>query len=336
MRRYLPVIVLIILSPLIAEFLFGATPVSNLGGLLPITLLYGGGVVLIRELARRRSVGWAPIALLGAAYGIVEEGLALQSIFNPNLFNAGLVGGRGLGVNWVWAQWTVGYHIIWSITIPILLAELLFPAHRTEPWLGRIGTTVAAVVYAIGVVVLGVIFRYAVAPGFRTPIILAVIAFLIVAALVVTALRWRRSTEVVVPSTATGHAPNPWLMALSALVVAAAWFGLLDLPHTMRAWPLVLVPMLLDVLLVAGGALLVRRWSSAHDWSDLHRLALLSGALIPSMLWGFFFVTAGNRIDQIAQGSASIIMLAFLGYFGWHLRQREHSIQSQQSGVAPV
>lgn len=74
MRRYAPVLVLFILSPLIAEFLFGATPVSNLPALLPSLAVYGGGAVLIRELARRRGSGWGRIALLGAAYAIVERG----------------------------------------------------------------------------------------------------------------------------------------------------------------------------------------------------------------------------------------------------------------------
>jgi hypothetical protein len=84
----------------------------------------GGGAVLIRELARRRGPGWGRIALLGAAYAIIEEGLVIQSMFNPNLFNASLLGGTALGVNWVWVEWTFGYHIMWSIAIPILLIEL--------------------------------------------------------------------------------------------------------------------------------------------------------------------------------------------------------------------
>jgi hypothetical protein len=60
-----------------AEVLFGATPISRIGVLLPVVPLYGDGALLIRELARRRG-GWTRIALLGAAYAIVEEGLVLQ------------------------------------------------------------------------------------------------------------------------------------------------------------------------------------------------------------------------------------------------------------------
>src|SRR5215208_3347377 len=111
----------------VAEVLFGATPVSNLGALLPDVAVYGCGALLIREVVRRRGLGWSSILLLGVAFGIVEEGLALESLFNPGLFNAGDLGGRALGINWVWAQWTLGYHAVWSISIPIVLTELVFP-----------------------------------------------------------------------------------------------------------------------------------------------------------------------------------------------------------------
>src|SRR4051794_2880784 len=149
LRRYAPVLTLVVLSTFIGEVLFGATPISRLGGLVVVTPLYGGGAVLIRELARRRSLGWGRIALLAAAHAIIEEGLALQSMFNPHMFNAGLLGGTVLGINLVWIEWTVGYHIVWSIGIPILLTELLFPARRSEPWLGRTGMIVAGLAYAI-------------------------------------------------------------------------------------------------------------------------------------------------------------------------------------------
>jgi hypothetical protein len=136
-RRVSPVLVLLVPAPVVAEVLFGATPISRLGGLLPDIAVYGCGALLIRELARRRGLGWLWIAALGVAYGVVEEGLALGSLFNPELFDAGELGGRALGVNWVWTEWTLGYHAVWSISIQILLVELLFPARRAEPWLGR-------------------------------------------------------------------------------------------------------------------------------------------------------------------------------------------------------
>src|SRR5215510_10626317 len=100
MRPYLPVLLLALLAVVVPEVLFGSTPLSQPGRILATMPIYAGGAILIRELARRRRVGWIGIAMLGVAYGIVEEGVALGSIFNPNLFNAGLVGGRLFGINW--------------------------------------------------------------------------------------------------------------------------------------------------------------------------------------------------------------------------------------------
>src|SRR5918911_357793 len=143
LRRFAPVLVLVVLSPVVAEVIFGATPLTNPGALLPDAAVYGCGALLIRELVRRRGLRWPSILMLGVAFGIVEEGLALQSLFNPNLVNAGDLGAHALGVNWVWTQWTLGYHAVWSISIPILLSELLFPARSSEPWIGRKGLLAA-------------------------------------------------------------------------------------------------------------------------------------------------------------------------------------------------
>jgi hypothetical protein len=325
MRRYAPVIVLFVLAPLVAEVLFGATTLSQIGGLLPTSLLYGGGAVLIRELARRRG-GWGRVALLGAAYGVVEEGLAIQSMFDPDLFNAGLLGGRALGVNWVWSEWTVGYHVVWSITIPILLAELLFPARRAEPWLGRTGVVVAGVIYALGALAIGAIFRLFITPGFRAPTPLLLGAALVAAALAALALAWPAApaTQSVVEPTQDTAAP--WMVGLVAALVALAWFVLLDLPHALRAGALVLAPMLAELALVAVVVTLIRSWSApGRRWTDLHRLALACGPMLVSMLVGFFFVTSSNPVDQLGQGVASLVAVALLARFAWRLRRRASS-----------
>src|SRR4029450_494541 len=144
MNRYGPVFTLAFLAPFIAEFLFGATPLSRIAGFIFLALLYGGGAVLIRGPGPRRGrAGWIRIAFLGAAYAFVEEGLVTQSFFNPTLFRAGEIGGRALDVNFVWCEWTVGYHIFWSLLIPIALTEVWFPENGERPG-GKTGGGVGA------------------------------------------------------------------------------------------------------------------------------------------------------------------------------------------------
>jgi hypothetical protein len=191
MRRIFPIVVLFLLSPFIAEIIFGGTPLSNIGAFLLDAPLYGAGALLIRDVVRRRGGGWGQIALLAAAYAIVEGGIALGSLFNYNLFNAGLYGGRAFGINWVWSEWTIGYHIIWSISTPVLLAELLFPDHRDEPWLGRVGNAIAGVLYLLGAVGLGLIFRNFVAPEFQMPLPALIGSLVAIVALVAVAWVWK-------------------------------------------------------------------------------------------------------------------------------------------------
>ncbi|HZD12882.1 MAG TPA: hypothetical protein VE177_05115, partial [Candidatus Binatus sp.] len=87
-----PILLLILLSPGIPEYLSGSSPWSLLilnpilfGIFVSLNIgLYTMGVILIREAVLRWHKGWASIFALGVAYGIVEEGLALQTLFNSN------------------------------------------------------------------------------------------------------------------------------------------------------------------------------------------------------------------------------------------------------------
>jgi hypothetical protein len=313
-RRYLPVLVLLLLSPLVGEIFLGATTVSRLASALPLIFFYGGGVVIIRELARRRGPGWGRIVVLAVAYGIVEEGLATQSLFNPDLFRAGLIGGRSLGVNWVWSEWTVGYHVVYSIAIPILLAELLFPTRKDQPWLGWKALVIVCVGYVLSALVIGIAFRRIIAPGFQTPLPHVVVEGLLIVILGATAIFWPdRRQQGHASSRVSPGVPSPWLVGVSAFLAAFAWFLLLGLPTRLKTGLPVLIPLISGMALGAGVVWLIRRWSSREDeWTPRHRLALVMGALPPVMLFGFFVVTRGSRVDQIGQGVISVAAMVWL------------------------
>lgn len=158
-----PVLCLLLLTPGIPEYLSGSSPLNavvlnpamflfqlaaNLG-------LYGPGVLLIREAMVRWKKGWGSVLLLGAAYGILEEGVALSTLFNPLASPVGTLGvyGHWLGVNWVWVAGIVPVHMIYSISIPILLLGLALPGTRDRPFLS--GRKLAATVVILGADVLG-------------------------------------------------------------------------------------------------------------------------------------------------------------------------------------
>jgi hypothetical protein len=140
----------------------------------------------------------------------------LQSMFNPDLFKAGTLGGRALGINWVWSEWTIGYHIVWSISVPILFAELLFPTRRTVPWLGRTGVAVVGTVYVLGALGMAAVFRLIITPDFRTPTVLAVAAVMVIVGLVALALVWPADTLPEPSTEPMQDAPSPGLLVSSS------------------------------------------------------------------------------------------------------------------------
>ena len=162
-----PVIALLILTPGIPEYLSSSSPINAIilnppqfvFQLLANLGLYGSGALLIHDAGIRWKRGWATILLLGAAYGILEEGVALSTLFDPNAGPVGALGSYGhwLGVNWVWAAGIVPFHAIFSISIPILLLGMAIPQTRLKPLLTRRGTITALLVLSFDVVILIVV-----------------------------------------------------------------------------------------------------------------------------------------------------------------------------------
>jgi hypothetical protein len=129
-------ITLLVLNPLLFFLLLGA----NIG-------LYGSGVILIREAMIRWKKGWASVFLMGVAYGIVEEGLALWTLFNPLAQPVGNLGfyGHWLGVNWVWTVGLLIFHSVYSIGLPIFLFGLAFPELKRKSLVSMRGIGISIV-----------------------------------------------------------------------------------------------------------------------------------------------------------------------------------------------
>lgn len=160
LRRH-PVVCLLLLSPGIPEYISGSSPTNaivldpprfafqlllNLG-------LYGPGVLLVREAMIRWHKGWASVLLLGAAYGILEEGIALSTLFDPSAHPVGALGtyGHWVGVSWIWVAAIIPVHMLFSISLPILLLGLAAPSTRGKSLLSRRGRGVAFSVLGLDV-----------------------------------------------------------------------------------------------------------------------------------------------------------------------------------------
>ncbi len=137
-----PLLFLLLLTPGIPEYLSASSQLTVLV-INPVLFflflaanlgLYGSGVILIREAMIRWRKGWASVFLLGAAYGIAEEGLDLWTLFYSNAGPVGTLGyyGHWLGVNWVWTMGLVIFHSVYSIGLPIFLFGLAFPELKSK------------------------------------------------------------------------------------------------------------------------------------------------------------------------------------------------------------
>ena len=166
-----PVVLLLLFTPGIPEYLSGSSPVSAIALNPPLFLfqllanlgLYGPGALLIREAKVRWKKGWATVLTLGAAYGILEEGVALSTLFNPNASPVGSLGSYGhwSGVNWVWGAGIVPFHAVFSISLPLLLLGLALPETSGRSLLGRRQTAIAFLLLALDVLLLMVIVNHA-------------------------------------------------------------------------------------------------------------------------------------------------------------------------------
>ncbi|WP_433293438.1 hypothetical protein ACQP2F_30625 [Actinoplanes sp. CA-030573] len=155
MRRVAPATALFFISPLVAEFLLGDFTLAQLPFLVLLAPAYGGAAVLVREIARRTGRGWPTMLLLALAYGVIEEGLETQSLFNPHYLGLDLLAPAfvpALGISVSWTLFVLAIHTIWSISTPIALVEE-WTTRRTTPWLRLPGLIAAAVLITVAFLV---------------------------------------------------------------------------------------------------------------------------------------------------------------------------------------
>lgn len=268
-----PILFLFVLSPAIGELLSGSSPPLAFFNPLAFFLLcalYGSGALLVRDYARRWKKGWYSILLLGAAYGIIEEGIMVRSFFSPTWKDLGVLGtyGRWVGVNWVWAEWLTIYHSIFSITIPILLVELTHPAARSQVWLSQKQRWLFRSLF-----ILAVLLGFAAFP-YDAPAI-ALVGCVMAAVL----LAWLAKRIRPMIPTGQNLKVSKKLAITGVSVPLIFFFFFTGLGPSTIPWAG--GTMLIGAFVVFGFERLLRRWAR-EGFSDLQRLSLASGAL------GFF------------------------------------------------
>lgn len=275
---------LVLLTTLCAELTFTAVAVPFTWLLLPLLMvMYGAGVLVVREAVVRTGGGWPSLVALGLAYQLAEDGLGLQALTSPDMYGAADWGWRAAGVNWTYWESQIGVHVVFSVLLPIMLTDLIFPARRGRPYLRTGGLTGTGVLAVAGVVGLRVVISATEDPGYRTPWAWTAGFLVAIAVLAWTALCVLPGRKIPDPGPAPA-APGPAAAGGAAAVVTVAFLALL-LPPGLGPEPVfgasvpLFVPWVLAGALALGAGWAMVRWHGTPGWGDRHRLWVVGGIL---------------------------------------------------------
>jgi hypothetical protein len=311
-----PALLLFFLSPAIAELLLGSSPPSeffNPFSLLLLCSLYGSGALIVRELKVMWNKGFVSMFVLGAAYGVIEEGLMVKSFFDPKWMDLGILGvyGRWLEVNWVWAEWLIIYHAIFSIAIPITLVELAYHERKSDRWLSN-KKFCGAIILLASVVTFGYFFLTVYRPPLPQYFSSAVIVVLLMF------LAWKTPSV-----TRKNGRFKPWspkkLLFLGYLSVMAFFLLFMVGPYIVSQ-PIVLIAT--GVVFVLAIFSLIRRF----DWNEktlYHKFSFIAGALAFLIMLTPLQELDKSRPDN-TQGMLIVGIIALLLLFYLRKKLRAH------------
>jgi hypothetical protein len=337
LRRIAPALALLVIAPLIAEFLLGDFNIRQIGFAVVFIPIYGAGALLVRELTRRSHRGWPTLLLLALAYALVMEGFANQTLFNPDyagqrLLDYGWISPLGTSLNWT--VYVLTLHVVWSVGSAVALAEALAGARWREPWLRLPGLIVTAILTLIGCGMAASYslrtFHFVASPGQFAAV------GVIVVALILAAFRFfRRHDAADLPSRRARHPgenrgepPSPWLVLVVVLVLASLfhwWFSYAPTNHVPAGLGLA---GLLGLELLA--VVLFVMWSRRSGWRPVHVLAAGTGAVLTYgwlgiarlvVIGGTALGVAATPIDVVGQVLLLVVMLGVC-WVGWR-RLRE-------------
>lgn len=303
-RRVAPAFVLFFMAPFVAEYLLGNISISALGAMVMLAPLYGGGALVVRESARRLGRGWPTMILLALAYGLVEEGLSIQTLFNPNYLGLHLLREAyipALGIGGWWTPFVLTLHTVWSISVPIAVTEALFAGRRETPWLGKAGLTVSGILFLLGATAVHFGTRKQDPFAASWVQVAAVVGLIVVLAAGAFRLRRHRAVR-------PGRVPSPWLVGVVTWVLGLAFMSLHAVVH---GWTLVSVYGLIFALAIA----LLTAWSGRAAWTPLHTLSAAGGAMLAYACTAFPqqpVIGAKGTVDLVGNTVFALVAVALL------------------------
>jgi hypothetical protein len=294
-RNARPILFLVFLTPCV-EFLTGSTsfgaavtvPSAAFTFFLLTWPSYAFPVLLIREAVVAWNKWIASLLALGISYGALNEGLLAKTYFavNPNSPALGGGAGRWIGVNWPWVTEITLFHMIVSISVPVVLSFLIFPETRTVRFLSD-----RTIRWFLGLVLLEVLailtLQSLFSATFRALLPLLLIPAAIVALGIVLARRLPKPERAPV---LRGRFSRPLPLILGALgfflltfIPVLAFFPVPFVPDWvpgMLLWKIGPAAAVLATVYPIGFAFLAFRFFERHSLSDVQLLSLVTGVML--------------------------------------------------------
>jgi hypothetical protein len=338
--RFAPAFTLIVLAPLIAEVLPGATRTSALF-IFPLEMaIWGGGALLIRAAVRHWNLGWLNMLLMAFGLSIAEEFVIHQTSLAPMILQIfpGPPFGRAFGVNYAYFLWALFYEAILVVMIPVWVTELIFRSRRDDTWIGPVGASIVAVIFVIACIPAWYLWTHVVRevvlklPPYSPPMGWVLGGVAAIAALTYLAIGPMRETF---RGTRKPLSPiSAWLLGIAGAIAAIIWHCLVVLAFGMRPTFPVWVAMTVCLALVALGWYLLPRFAAHPAWSDSHRIGLSLGAIVGSMAVGFVgFIYATAPIDLWGKIIMNVIATILLIRLALKVRERRINAAASTPGA---
>jgi hypothetical protein len=316
-----PALLMMLLAPAFTELLLGGTRLSTLIAFPPVLLMeilvWGGGAVLLRALARKLRLGWTSLALFGLALAVAEEFVIQQTSLAPLVIQLqGVPWGRAGGINYVYALWALVYETVWVVLFPTWVAQAVFPDRRDGTWVSRPMAAVLAILFVAGAIMAWFAWtRIARVQTFHVGVYHPSWIALVVAVAVIGVLFAAGIAGAPTPRVAR-HPARPAVVALLGGLWGVLWFLLVVLAFGIA--PQLPAPVVFATtgIVLWLAVVTLARWTAHPAWTQRHAWSLFAGTLTGAMASSFLGFRGAALEDIVFKSVTNAIALLLIFRLG--------------------
>ena len=300
---------------------------------------YALPVLLIREAVVAWNKRIASLLALGISYGALNEGLLAKTYFAVNPLSPVLDGGQGrwIGINWPWVTEITLFHMIVSISVPVVLSFLIFPETRHERFLSP-----RAIRWFVGLILFEVLGILTVQSIFSATFRALLPLMLLPVTIVALGIYLARRLPLANPARLL---PERYSRPLPLILAGLAFFFVTFIP-VLTFFPVPFVPdgipgallwrlgstaAILATIYPVGLAYLALRFFTRYSLTEIQCLSLLTGAMVMPLITAL-------AVHDLPQGDwlAAAVYIACIVVAARRIRSRERSEAAGRPGALAI